>query len=387
MRADDERYFERLEAGLEDALSVARRARERGGDPSADVEIPIAKDMADRVENILDIDGVAERVREMEADPDLSREEAALELAADFADGTVGDYDTRAGKVEGAVRTAVALLTEGVVAAPIEGIDRVGHVPGDGNLDVGRRVAAPLSGRPGDRQRLLEAGFEPLEVPLVVVAHLQRPEVEVGRVVVLPLEAGVELPDVEFARERRGRIEVAAQGGAVLPGERDVGVGEAFVLETGDVPDGGGHLERFVELDGVVFPGVLVVKEERRVLDGAQSEEEGGVDSLPVGERLDLSAPVPSVFEAGHVLAAPLDALIIHVRGHAVGHQKRFARDLTPARPLAGSRPKETVGKAVTGRSANAPRPAAPRAIEGCRRRRSRPSTSRARPRPDRVRR
>ena len=93
MRRDDEQYFERLEADLDDALGVAREARKRGGDPTEDVEIPIAKDMADRVENILGIDGVAARVREMEADPDLSREEAALELAADFAEGTVGEYD------------------------------------------------------------------------------------------------------------------------------------------------------------------------------------------------------------------------------------------------------------------------------------------------------
>ena len=155
MRADDERYFERLEAGLEDALAVARRARERGGDPSDDVEIPIAKDMADRVENILGIDGVAERVREMEANPDLSREEAALELAADFADGTVGDYDTHAGKVEGAVRTAVALLTEGVVAAPIEGIDRVELLENDdGSEFINIYYAGPIRSAGGTAQAL-----------------------------------------------------------------------------------------------------------------------------------------------------------------------------------------------------------------------------------------
>ena len=39
MHDDDERYFERLESGLEEALSVARAARQRGGDPTADVEI------------------------------------------------------------------------------------------------------------------------------------------------------------------------------------------------------------------------------------------------------------------------------------------------------------------------------------------------------------
>src|SRR6056297_1749502 len=121
MREADEQYFERLEAQLDDAFDVAERAKQEGGDPVPEVEIPTARDMADRVENILGIDGVAERVRELEGE--MSREEAALELVSDFVDGEVGDYDSKAGKVEGAVRTAVALLTEGVVAAPIEGID------------------------------------------------------------------------------------------------------------------------------------------------------------------------------------------------------------------------------------------------------------------------
>ncbi|MFO7926304.1 MAG: DNA polymerase II large subunit [Halobacteriota archaeon] len=155
MHPDDERYFDRLETGLEDALSVAREARRRGGDPTDDVEIPIAKDMADRVENILGIDGVAKRVREMEDDPNLSREEAALELATDFAEGSVGDYDTRAGKIEGAVRTAVALLTEGVVAAPIEGIDRVELLENDDGTEfVNIYYAGPIRSAGGTAQAL-----------------------------------------------------------------------------------------------------------------------------------------------------------------------------------------------------------------------------------------
>ncbi|CAI48329.1 DNA-directed DNA polymerase D large subunit [Natronomonas pharaonis DSM 2160] len=155
MREDDEQYFRRLESDLDTALSVAREARKRGGDPTEDIEIPIAKDMADRVENILGIDGVAERVREMEADPDLSREEAALELAADFANDEVGDYETRAGKVEGAVRTAVALLTEGVVAAPIEGIDRVELLENDDGTEfINIYYAGPIRSAGGTAQAL-----------------------------------------------------------------------------------------------------------------------------------------------------------------------------------------------------------------------------------------
>ena len=153
MRPTDERYFDRLEAGLDEAMAVAERARGQGKDPETEVEIPVAKDMADRVENILGVPGVAERVRELEGD--YAREEAALELAKDFAEGRVGDYEGKAGKIEGAVRTAVALLTEGVVAAPIEGIDRVELLENDDGTEfVNVYYAGPIRSAGGTAQAL-----------------------------------------------------------------------------------------------------------------------------------------------------------------------------------------------------------------------------------------
>ncbi|MFB6095291.1 MAG: DNA polymerase II large subunit, partial [Halodesulfurarchaeum sp.] len=153
MRRADEEYFETLESRLEDAIALANRARSRGEDPEPEVEIPVAKDMADRVENILGIEGVAERVRELERE--VSREEAALALAEDFVEGSVGDFDTREGKVEGAVRTAVALLTEGVVAAPIEGIDRVElRTNDDGSEFIAVYYAGPIRSAGGTAQAL-----------------------------------------------------------------------------------------------------------------------------------------------------------------------------------------------------------------------------------------
>ncbi|MEM4782370.1 MAG: DNA polymerase II large subunit, partial [Halalkalicoccus sp.] len=153
MRADDERYFGRIESRLDEAFDLAARARAHSGDPRPEVEIPVAKDMADRVENILDIPGVAERVRELEER--MSREEAALALAEDFAEGRVGEYETRDGKIEGAVRTAVALLTEGVVAAPIEGIDRVELMENDDGTECVRVFyAGPIRSAGGTAQAL-----------------------------------------------------------------------------------------------------------------------------------------------------------------------------------------------------------------------------------------
>ena len=153
MRPDDERYFARIEERLDEAWDVAEAAKEQGRDPEPEIEIPVARDMADRVENILGIDGVAERVRDLEGA--MSREEAALELVTDFVDGSVGDYDSREGKIEGAVRTAVALLTEGVVAAPIEGIDRVELLENDDGTEfVNVYYAGPIRSAGGTAQAL-----------------------------------------------------------------------------------------------------------------------------------------------------------------------------------------------------------------------------------------
>ena len=153
MREADERYFDRIETDLAEAFDRAEAARATGKDPKTEIEIPVAADMADRVENILDIPGVAERVRELEGR--MSREEAALALVTDFVEGTVGDFDSRAGKIEGAVRTAVALLTEGVVAAPIEGIDRVELLENDDGTEfIDVYYAGPIRSAGGTAQAL-----------------------------------------------------------------------------------------------------------------------------------------------------------------------------------------------------------------------------------------
>ncbi|MFW5928864.1 MAG: DNA polymerase II large subunit, partial [Halobacteriota archaeon] len=117
-------------------------------DPSTEVEIPVARDLADRVENLVEVDGVAERIRDLEEE--LEREDVALELAREFAEGAF-DLDGSTGRVEAAVRTAVALLTEGVVAAPIEGIDAV-EVTDGGYVRV--EYAGPIRSAGGTAQAL-----------------------------------------------------------------------------------------------------------------------------------------------------------------------------------------------------------------------------------------
>jgi DNA polymerase II large subunit len=117
-----ETYLATLQDGLARAMEVARRARAEGLDPRTEPEIPVANDLADRVEALLGITGVAARIRELEAD--MSREEAALRIGDDFVNRRFGETD-RLAVLDHAIRTAMALLTEGVVAAPTEGIAKV----------------------------------------------------------------------------------------------------------------------------------------------------------------------------------------------------------------------------------------------------------------------
>lgn len=117
-------YFELLQDGIKNAMEIAQAAKSQGLDPTTEVEIPLAVDLAERVEKLIGIPGIAVRVREME-EKGLSREEAALAIGVDFAEGRLGKGASKIESVENAIRTSVALLTEGVVAAPIEGIARV----------------------------------------------------------------------------------------------------------------------------------------------------------------------------------------------------------------------------------------------------------------------
>ena len=82
-------YFTSLEENLENAMAVARQARSKGVDPRTEVEIPIASDLAERVEALLGYKGVAARLRELEKQ--MSREEAALKIGDDFIARAFGE--------------------------------------------------------------------------------------------------------------------------------------------------------------------------------------------------------------------------------------------------------------------------------------------------------
>ena len=126
----------------------------RGYDPETYPEIPMAKDLADRVENLIGIP-VADRIRELAYDLKMSREESAMQLGADIAGMRIHAFESRDEAVEMAIRAAVALLTEGVVAAPIEGIAKITIEKNDDGTEFIRIFyAGPIRSAGGTAQAL-----------------------------------------------------------------------------------------------------------------------------------------------------------------------------------------------------------------------------------------
>ncbi|NPA47055.1 MAG: DNA-directed DNA polymerase II large subunit [Thermococci archaeon] len=113
-------YFESLQREIDRAYEIAKEARAQGRDPTVEVEVPQATDMAGRVESLVGPKGVAERIRVLVKE--YGKELAALKVVDEIIEGKFGDLGSKEKYAEQAVRTALAILTEGIVSAPLEGI-------------------------------------------------------------------------------------------------------------------------------------------------------------------------------------------------------------------------------------------------------------------------
>ena len=58
-----ENYFKEIEEKVKEAHEIALKARKKGYDPKKEVEISFAKDLADRVEELVGPKGIASKIR------------------------------------------------------------------------------------------------------------------------------------------------------------------------------------------------------------------------------------------------------------------------------------------------------------------------------------
>jgi len=133
-------YVETMETQLKQLYAISDRARSSGLDPSLKTECIIAKDIADLVEGLVGPERVAVSIRELSAK--MQREEIAFKIAEEIVNGEFGHMEPEAA-AEQAIRTALAIFTEGLTAAPIQG---VAHVKIKANADRTSYLAIYFAG-------------------------------------------------------------------------------------------------------------------------------------------------------------------------------------------------------------------------------------------------
>jgi DNA polymerase II large subunit len=116
------RYVDGLDEELTRLYAISKEARGKGLDPSLSPECTVANDLADLVEGLVGPAGVAESIRELSSK--LPWEELAFKVTEQIVYGKHGHMEPEAA-AEQAVRTALAIFTEGLTAAPIQGVASV----------------------------------------------------------------------------------------------------------------------------------------------------------------------------------------------------------------------------------------------------------------------
>lgn len=115
------KYFTYLIYSVEHEYSKALEAKRYSNDPKEHPEIMFVWDMAERIEKLLGLDGLADFVRENKG---LSREELALKSIDMLIDGEFGSFNVNE-LIDLGVRLPLAILTEGMTVAPLDGVRKV----------------------------------------------------------------------------------------------------------------------------------------------------------------------------------------------------------------------------------------------------------------------
>ena len=147
-------YFETIDQAVERAYAVARTARTVGLDPEDHPEIPPAQDMASRVEKLLGhlpLDGISEEIRALAHD--LPRDELAVAMVRTIVNDPRRGSSMEA-RLDAALRVGLAILTEGILVAPLEGLAEVHVRSFGGSSYVELFYAGPIRAAGGTAQAM-----------------------------------------------------------------------------------------------------------------------------------------------------------------------------------------------------------------------------------------
>ena len=185
-------YHQWLDERADDAYRIAEQARQLGLDHKDRVEIPRASDLAGRTEKLLieHLEGyeVADDIRALLDEHD--RETTSIIIAQSVARGfREQGYDLEK-SIDVGLRVGLAVLTEAVLVAPLEGISEVRLLNNmDGSQFVSVHFAGPIRAAGGTAQALA-----------VLIADMIRRELNIGHY--QPTDPEVERVKEEFGLYR-----------------------------------------------------------------------------------------------------------------------------------------------------------------------------------------
>ena len=185
-------YHQWLDERADDAYIIAEEARKKGYDHKEYVEIPRAADLAGRTEKLLieHLEGyeVADDIRLLLAEHD--RETTSIMMAQSVARGFREQGYDLVTAIDVGLRVGLAVLTEAVLVAPLEGISEVRLLNNiDGSQFVSVHFAGPIRAAGGTAQALA-----------VLIADMIRRELNIGHY--QPTDPEVERVKEEFGLYR-----------------------------------------------------------------------------------------------------------------------------------------------------------------------------------------
>jgi len=140
-------YFRFISEKIEEEYKIAGKARSKGYDPEKFVEAARSEDLAERVEALVGPKGISESIK---------KGKSTKEIVDEILEGKYGNgNESEEQLAEQAIRTGLAIETQGVVAAPIEGIDRISISKNfDGTSYISIFFAGPIRSAGGTAQGL-----------------------------------------------------------------------------------------------------------------------------------------------------------------------------------------------------------------------------------------
>ena len=128
MKEQIKNYFKEIERQVAATYAVANKARKLGFDPEEEVNIPLANNMAERVEGLIGVvipsiinSGLSDRIQELEKEHGKLDWRVALAISLEVVQGKFCKFENKIRAMEGGIRVGLAYLTLGIVSSPLEG--------------------------------------------------------------------------------------------------------------------------------------------------------------------------------------------------------------------------------------------------------------------------